>query len=458
MNDGGNDEARQNRPQAAFPLILGTLLVAGLLLRLLYGLFIVGEQELTGDPLFYEMSGTALRNGEGYRQPLTYITGERLPTAGFPPGYSSYLALITYLGGDTQLWHRAAGAVLGAMSVGFIGVLGRRIAGATVGLTAAGLAALYPMLFVSDGALLAEVLFLPLLLAAAILSLKVLDRYNPAHAMLLGATLGAATLTRSDGVLFTAALAGYTIIHLGRGADRRRVAALVALTFLALVTPWQIRNLRSFEGPVLLSTNAGTLVAGSNCTETYRGELKGWWSFGCVLAGSDGGLSGLSGSEARSDPDCSRCDEAEFSRRLVRSGLLYARSHTKEIPEVLLVRTARLFGLYDPIDQMRLEANEGRSYRWQVRGWVMYIVLLPLAAAGAHMMRHDRVKLGLLLVLVLHATLVGLLSYGNQRFRIAAEPAIVILSAIAIVRCVRQQRLTHRKDRDLDLSRPGPTF
>lgn len=439
MSDGDNDEAcHETRLEAAFPLLLGVLLLAGLVLRLLYALFIVGEQELVGDALFYEMSGTALSNGEGYRQPLTYITGERLPTAGFPPGYSSYLALITYLGGDTQLWHRAAGAALGAASVGLIGVLGRRIAGATVGLTSAGLAAVYPMLFVSDGALLAEVLFLPLLLAAAVLSLKLTSRYDTWIAMLLGAILGAGTLTRSDGALFTALLAIYTIVHLSR-ADRLRAAALITLMFLALVTPWQIRNLRSFEGPVLLSTNAGTLLAGSNCSETYGGALKGWWSFRCVLSTTDMNASGLAAEEARSDPNCSKCDEAEFSRRLVRSGLRYARQHSEEVPAVLLVRAARLFGLYDPLDQMRLEANEGRSYRWQVRGWVMYIVLLPLAAAGAHMLRHDRVHLRLLLVLVLHAVLVGLVSYGNQRFRIAAEPAFVVFSAIAIVRFVTRR-------------------
>ncbi len=117
---------------------------------------------------------------------------------------------------------------------------------------------------------------------------------------------------------------------------------------------------------------------------------------------------------------------------MVRFGQRHARQHIEELPTVLSVRLARLLGLYDPLDQIRLEADEGRSYRWQLAGWVMYLLLLPLALAGAWISRR-RGQTGLLVVLAVHAVFVGLLAYGNQRFRIVAEAPLLILAAVAVV-------------------------
>ena len=53
-------------------------------------------------------------------------------------------------------------AFVGAATVMLVGLLGRRVASAPVGLIAAALAALYPMLFLTEATLMAESLYVAL--------------------------------------------------------------------------------------------------------------------------------------------------------------------------------------------------------------------------------------------------------------------------------------------------------
>ncbi|HVI19195.1 MAG TPA: hypothetical protein VM712_12490, partial [Gaiellales bacterium] len=53
------------------------------------------------------------------------------------------------------------------------------------------------------------------------------------------------------------------------------------------------------------------------------------------------------------------------------------------------------------------------------------------AAAGALLLRRRGQPLRILLVPVVFVTLVAALTYGSTRFRVAAEPALLVLAAVA---------------------------
>ena len=57
-------------------------------------------------------------------------------------------------------------------------------------------------------------------------------------------------------------------------------------------------------------------------------------------------------------------------------------------------------------------------------------LLAPFALGGVIVLRRRGDQLRILLVPLLFVTLVGALSYGSTRFRVAAEPAIVVLAAV----------------------------
>jgi hypothetical protein len=79
----------------------------------------------------------------------------------------------------------------------------------------------------------------------------------------------------------------------------------------------------------------------------------------------------------------------------------------------------------------------------------MYWVMLPLAVIGAVILVRRRVRVWPLLSTVVVVSVTTALTYGQQRFRSAAEPAIVVLAAVSLVavsrampRWVRNRRYT----------------
>jgi hypothetical protein len=88
--------------------------------------------------------------------------------------------------------------------------------------------------------------------------------------------------------------------------------------------------------------------------------------------------------------------------------------------------------LYAPRQQIEFESLEGRPRRWQGVGTVMYWMMLPLAVAGAAVLWRRRVRIWPLVSTAVVVSVTTALTYGQQRFRTAAEPAIVVLAAAAL--------------------------
>src|SRR5262249_9632510 len=99
-----------------------------------------------------------------------------------------------------------------------------------------------------------------------------------------------------------------------------------------------------------------------------------------------------------------------------------------------------------PRQQIKFEALEGRPRGWQGVGTVMYWVLLPLAVAGAIVLVRRPMRVWPLLSTAVVGSITTALTYGQQRLRTAAEPAIVVLAAVSVVvlatRAARRPRPT----------------
>ena len=62
----------------------------------------------------------------------------------------------------------------------------------------------------------------------------------------------------------------------------------------------------------------------------------------------------------------------------------------------------------------------------------MYWFLLPLAVTGTVLLARRRVPIWPLVSTAVAVSITTVLTYGNQRFRLTAEPAIVLAAAIAL--------------------------
>jgi hypothetical protein len=427
------------RPRVTrFGLGLAGIALAGLALRLYYGLHVMGGHRFSGDASEFHLLARTIVDTHSYLQPFPWlIEHDRVPTAEKPPLYPTYLSLWTWLGASSYKWHLAASSLLGAGAVATIGAIGRRAAGARAGLIAAGLAAVYPELLLQDASLRSESLYVPLVALALLAAYHLAERPTARRGALLGVAIGLAALTRSEGV-FLVVLLALPALWLGasRGARLRPALAVVAGCAVLLV-PWLARNWIQFDRPTAISTNEGGLLAGANCDLAYHGELIGTWAcfpdapIGPEHCNRDYYREVL-GTQACYPVGAPR-NEAAASARLRSRALRYARDHAGRVPAVASVRLLRTWELWDPRDHAAIEAfYNDRNPRWNRWAQRSFYVLALLAVAGAVVLRRRRVPLRLLLALPALVSLVAVTSYGSTRFRAAAEIALVVLAAAAL--------------------------
>jgi 4-amino-4-deoxy-L-arabinose transferase-like glycosyltransferase len=461
------DEARRAMPSRRWLLALGAIVVAAVGLRLAFtaavdphvhcapdptidralaARHVPAKERCLSDALAYHLLGDELAHGDGYIRPFdSAILHLSRPTAEYPPLYPAVLAGVERLGVhgiDAQ--QLLLGALLGGTSTLLIGLLGRSVGGDAVGLVAAGLAAVHPALLGADALLMTESLFL-VLVSAALLATVALhdaaDRGAPGYgrAVLVGALLGLAALCRADALAWIplVALAVATLVT-GSGRQRGWRAVAVVVAAVVVLAPWTIRNVARFHTPIAVSNNLGTVVDGANCQLTYYGPLLGSWRSTFVPGAPHRGTECFEGF-AIEDP---HFDEAKAASTARRDGLHYARRHAGRVPLVAAARLARTFGVWPhPSQQVDLAVLEGRDRHAEWLATVLEWVLLPLAAGGVWLRRHDR-RVLLLLVAPVAVALTTIVTYGNPRFRAGAEPAIIVFAAIAIVALIARVRHT----------------
>jgi 4-amino-4-deoxy-L-arabinose transferase-like glycosyltransferase len=367
---------------------------------------------VVGDALAFHLEGGLLADGEGFRRAF-----EDVPTAEYPPLHIVLVAVADLLGLHGIEGQKLFFAVVGTVTVVLVALLGRAVARSDrVGVVAGVLAALYPMLWMPDGALMAETtygLFVTAMLLAAVAQLR---RPTVGRAVLLGVLGALAALTRGEGAGLLALLALVIAWRTpGPWWPRLRLFVVTGVAAVVVIAPWTIRNLSTFADPVPLSANANEIWVGANCHDVYYGGLIGSWKFDCY---------------GRRPPG----DESQRATEYRRRGLAYMKDHAGRLPVVVVARLGRLLDVYRPWDQGAfISAGEGRHPRATHLGLVAYWLLVPFAICGALLLRRRREPaLAILLTPVVLVLAVGVVTYGSTRFRFAAEPALVVLGAVAV--------------------------
>lgn len=213
---------------------------------------------------FYFDIAKNLAQGRGYMLLEEQLTAFRVP------GYPLFLLAVT--GGDWHPWAIvSAQALIGALTVVATGLLARALFGRAAGLLAAGACAIYPYYLWHDTAL-QETALVTCLAAWATLVLLWLARSGALRwALLAGALLAAAVLTRETMLPFAvgAALwAGWRVAALhqsARGAARGVLVGASMLVVLAAgLSPWLLHTHREYGEYVLGTEFGAALYAGSD--------------------------------------------------------------------------------------------------------------------------------------------------------------------------------------------------
>ncbi len=426
---------------SAFSVGLGSIAVVALAIRIVFIVVVAPKVPTLGDASAYHLLAEHLASGGGYIRPFDNVLLHlQRPTAEYPPLFAVVLSIPARLGAHSVEQQRIFLAFVGTGTVVLVGLLGRRVGSNVVGLVAAALAAVYPMLFLTEATLMAESLYVALAAAMLLLAYRAYDDPKPVRFVVLGVAIGLATLTRAEGILLGIVITVPATFFLRATPVKARVVntAITLGVAVAIVAPWTIRNAVRLHAFVPVSNNVATLIDGANCDATYRGPQIGLWRETFSTQSSSGTaapkLPQAQACFAGFDIGDPRFNEAKASSADTRAGASYARHHAVSLPKVAAVRALRTWGLYASRQQVDFESLEGRPRAWQWRGTVMFWILLPFAVAGALVLRRRRRLLWPLAATAVTVTIVAATTYGQQRFRIAAEPALLVLASVALVR------------------------
>jgi hypothetical protein len=177
-----------------------------------------------------------------------------------PPGFAWFLAVVHSLLGagspTAQVPHVAVKSVMalvGSLALGLLYLLARPYLGRTVALLGSFLGIFHFGLDVLSIAPVTESFYLVLLLLTLLVWTRRFDHPltvpeedrkpgGPGWSLLLGLLLGALALTRAEAALVAVLLVGIGLLSSGWTWAGLRPWALAALGWIAIVTPWTIRN------------------------------------------------------------------------------------------------------------------------------------------------------------------------------------------------------------------------
>ncbi len=420
---------------------LALIVMAGLAIRLAHLILIAADNPLSGDASSYHLAANLWADGLGFPEPFRHLFGgmDVVPisngatsvvetpighlerTAGHPPVWAMLLGVFSFLGATSIIEQQVVSALLGAPAIILMGLLGREVRSERLGLIAAAITATYAFVWVNDGLLMAETPAIAFAAATMLVGVRFWRSPTRRAAALLGLIGGLAALTRAELVLF---LPLVTAVVLGRAAlpwrERLIRYGICGLTAILLCLPWFVRNTMAFETPVLFSNGMGTVLVQSNCDATYFGSDLGYWNLDCGLPipyGTDGRLLG-------------EVERDEVVRERATSYISANRGRLLSV--VVPARVGRMWGVYDPIGQIRRDVlADRRSFAVSALGLVQFALLVPAAVAGVVIVRRRRGPLLVLAAWIPIATLTAASAFGNTRYRTAAETSIVILAAVA---------------------------
>jgi 4-amino-4-deoxy-L-arabinose transferase-like glycosyltransferase len=425
---GGGDDRR-------FWRILLLIALAALAVRVAYVAFAKTNQPIHGDQLFYNAEANRLARGDGFLEPFDpqalsrgVIREGKDPAADHPPLTVLVLAPVSFVTSQALIPQRLTMAVLGTGVVVVIGLLARRLAGDRAGWIAAGIAAIYPNLWVNDGLIMSETLAALVVALALLYAYRLIREPNIWNALIVGALCGLGALTRAELVLLVPLLAvpAALVARSVASAQRWKLAGVGVLAAAVLIAPWVGYNLARFDEPTYLSTNDGIALLGSNCDSVYFGDGMGLTDLKCLGPNPRG-------------------DQSVDSKIYRDRAFDYIRDHKKRAVLVAFARVGRSWSLFRPWDMVSYNKGEGREGWVTTLGLIAYYPLLIAAIAGWVVMRRRRGRSWPLLVPALIVTIASAATYGQTRFRGPAEPTLVVLAAVAIAAVVARDWPARRK-------------
>jgi 4-amino-4-deoxy-L-arabinose transferase-like glycosyltransferase len=356
------------------------------------------------------------------------------PTAFRAPLFPLSLAAVYELvgvGDASTRWQaaRVFEALLGAVTVALIIAIAARLWSRRVALVAGGIAAVYPPLVLVGSSLMSESLYIPLGLAAVLVALQARERPGRwAPAVGAGVLVGLAALARSTDLILVIPIAWLLWGARPRWSWRAlRAPALATVVTALTLVPWTVRNVEVMHTFVPITDESGYALIGTyNSYAQARTDYPALYTPPLLEA-------------AKLLPLARGRNEAQYSSRLTSQVFDYIGNHPGSVLKTGFWNSVRLLNLSGPGFERYIEPTWGYASGLAVASVYGFWVVLALAVAGMLTRAARRAPPAFWLCPVaLLATTVFVV--GATRYRVPADPWIVMLAALGALQLVRRLR------------------
>jgi 4-amino-4-deoxy-L-arabinose transferase-like glycosyltransferase len=346
------------------------------------------------------------------------VTKHELEYHWYPLGYPLFLALIYAVFGRDWFVVRLLQGALGAATCVLTYRLGTKVFDDRVGRLAGVLLVLYPGHVYMSWRIMAETLFIFLLMWALNTVVRLARRPALREAVALGLIVGVAQLVKSNLYVFPALLVAWSALAL-RGSMRRRLALACGLAgsflLVSLVTP--VGNLLSIGGGAsVLPGSAGRVLWSAN------NPLADGYIISAETEPAGKAFIEAHGLTAR----LAQAREFEKDHLFLDLGLAWIRENPGRFLVLCLKKLNNAFGLFP-----HAATFEG-SRTTQVVHLFSYGLIAPFALVGMiATRRHWLICAPLFLVLLSYVPMV-LLFFGTPRYTVIVMPVLIVFASSAL--------------------------
>ncbi len=379
--------------------------LAALLIRILF-IALVPAPPFGNDMITYEGIAKNLLEGRWH-----FGWGDE-PSAHREPVYPLFVAAIYKISGESRAAVHYTQAVVCAAACGLLVLLASRLLRSRWAAVLAGaLAAIYPPFLMQIQTILTEPLATFLLLVAAYLVVVGWSGTKPAALAWGGFFLGLATLTRAANLMYAPLLALLLLTVSGpRGRPGLKSPAVFLIVFLAVLSPWIIRNYVVFDRFIPVAVNAGGSFFRGNYDEGTLGAMH-------------------SNYEPQMPEEITSryedLDEVGIDRLLMKEGVEYVRNHPSTFVKLCALKLARFWlnlGYPTPPSSMSIAYAIGN-------GALIALALFGIFGSG---LVDNRAALPVHL-LVLYYTALHMLLFAVARYSIPVMPYVLAFAAAGIL-------------------------
>lgn len=363
-----------------------------------------------------------------------YCLYSHLPTVDRAPLWPFVIAIIDRLLGPQNMLVRLVLCLVGSGTCTLLYFFARDLFGERIGIFAGIVGAIYPFLYVYDGLLYAESLYIFLLLAFCYTLYRMQRSPRLSVMVTSGVLLGLLSLTRPNGI----ALLGLFVLWTGvmykikilSGRTALQSVLVVSLLSLLFIAPWTIRNYKVTHTLVTVAVGDGKVLLGAYNYETADPVYQHGYYAGIWIVPSES----TPWMAEKFPTDCAKVCEVTRDNAYKTAALQWIQGHLSYMPFMLgqhFINTWQVVPQEADLATNRFPDRDSSRFVVTMMETITPIVF-ALALLGV-VVTSERWRDLLFIYLMILLTLAqNVVFYGIPRFRAPIEPMLILLASGAV--------------------------